>query len=64
MEKRDEETAGDGQGGQEGQRDTYRGIEEDRLEGNEGGWMRRWEMDKEGIGIVEVEKVNLGDIGS
>lgn len=64
MEKRDEETAGDGQGGQEGQRDTYRGIEEDRLEGNEGGWMRRWEMDNEGIGNVEVEKVNLGDIGS
>lgn len=48
----------------EDRRDTYRGIEEDRLEGNEGGWMRRWEMDKEGIGNVEVEKVNLGDIGS
>lgn len=25
----------------EDRRDTYRGIEEDRLEGNEGGWMRR-----------------------
>lgn len=28
--------------------------------------MRRWEMDKhkEGIGNVEVERINLGDIGS
>lgn len=37
-----------------------------RLESSGGGWMKRWEMDKhkEEIGNVEVEKVNLGDIGT
>lgn len=45
-------------------RETLRGQK--RTGGSGGGWMRRWEVDKhkEGIGNVEVEKVNLDDNSS